>query len=101
MSKYFTVNKRGLVEILHPENMEPENMEPESTPVPSDETESEDELLDPDIWFEWYKSTHGYNSSHEYKIELAIPVLSRSTNLMGNTGKQEPEPEGDLPEPLI
>ena len=38
-----------------------------------------------------------YESDFDSEDEMIQPVLIRSTNLMGNTGKQEKEPEDILP----
>ena len=56
------------------------------------DSESDTEYVDADKWFDWFKTTDEYKSTN-----LQVPVLMRSTNLMGNTGKQEPEPEDILP----
>jgi hypothetical protein len=57
-----------------------------STPQDNEGEYSEDdeEYVDVDTWFTWFKTTEHYK-------ELQKPALERSTNLMGNTGKQEPE----------
>ena len=60
----------------------------QTTPIASHaETYSEEEYLDVDTWF---KTTDDYK-------EMQKPSLERTTNLMGNTGKQEPELEEIAP----
>lgn len=56
----------------------------------SEDEYSEEEYVDVDTWFAWFKTTDHYK-------ELQKPVLERSTNLLGNTGKQEPELEEIAP----
>ena len=57
------------------------------------DSDSDTEYVEADQWFEWFKTTDDYKAN---QVELVKPVLTRSTNLMGNTGKQEPEPEDIL-----
>jgi hypothetical protein len=54
------------------------------------EDEYSQDYVDVDTWFAWFKTTEHYK-------ELQKPSLERSTNLMGNTGKQEPELEEIAP----
>jgi hypothetical protein len=56
----------------------------------SEDEYSQEEYVDVDTWFAWFKTTEHYK-------ELQKPSLERSTNLMGNTGKQEPELEEIAP----
>jgi len=65
------------------------NSQAESQDYSEDEY-SEEEYVDVDTWFAWFKTTDHYK-------ELQKPVLERSTNLLGNTGKQEPELEEIAP----
>jgi hypothetical protein len=52
-------------------------------------SEDDEEYVDVDTWFTWFKTTEHYKELQKPVLEK--PVLERSTNLMGNTGKQEPE----------
>jgi hypothetical protein len=57
-----------------------------STPPDSEGEYSEDdeEYVDVDTWFTWFKTTEHYKELQKPALEK--PVLERSTNLMGNTG---------------
>ena len=59
------------------------------------ESDSDTEYVDTDEWFKWFKKTD--ECKQMQKDEMVKPVLARSTNLMGNTGKQEKEPDDILP----
>jgi len=66
-----------------------------STPYVEDEgeySEDDEEYVDVDTWFTWFKTTEHYKELQKPVMEK--PVLERSTNL---TGKQEPELEEIAP----
>ena len=70
---------------------------PETLRDSDSEYDSDTEYVDADKWFDWFKTTDEYKTILNVEQVPVKPVLMRSTNLMGNTGKQEPEPEDILP----
>jgi hypothetical protein len=93
---------------LAPLSLPTQSVTPRATHVSSPETlrdsdseydsDSDTEYVDADKWFDWFKTTDEYKTMISNVEQVPVkPVLMRSTNLMGNTGKQEPEPEDILP----